>query len=283
MAQKAHRYVYPDKKLTFQYTTSSIEPAEEARRGVSRSASVDASRRGSQRRQRLSVAHARGSGAADAEHRRASPAAPRRPSRRGLRRSDGWRRHRPRTARPRSRRGCWPAASSCGQALRIGHGGEVAVVGGAHPARARRIGPEFARPAGRRPADRSPPRRIGVGSVSPSAEKQARSNSGSCVRARADAVLRERRLMRVDEGHAVGRRIAAELAVAQRDSALIFGRNSLDTKSRHAAQPLAVGAEGRMHVEAVAPAGAGRARRRPAPDGRRRRTRRARGCRRPAA
>ena len=23
MAQKAHRYVYPDKKLTFQYTTSS--------------------------------------------------------------------------------------------------------------------------------------------------------------------------------------------------------------------------------------------------------------------
>ena len=32
MAQKAHRYVYPDKKLTFQYTTSSTEPAEEARR-----------------------------------------------------------------------------------------------------------------------------------------------------------------------------------------------------------------------------------------------------------
>ena len=34
MSQKAHRYVYPDKRLMFQYTTSSIEPAEEARRGV---------------------------------------------------------------------------------------------------------------------------------------------------------------------------------------------------------------------------------------------------------
>ena len=36
MAQKAHRYVYPDKRLVFQYTTSSYEPAEEARRGVTR-------------------------------------------------------------------------------------------------------------------------------------------------------------------------------------------------------------------------------------------------------
>ncbi len=33
-AQKIHRYVYPDKKLTFQYTTSSDQPAEEARGGV---------------------------------------------------------------------------------------------------------------------------------------------------------------------------------------------------------------------------------------------------------
>ena len=34
-AQKVHRYVYPDKRLTFQYTTSSTSPAEEARRRVS--------------------------------------------------------------------------------------------------------------------------------------------------------------------------------------------------------------------------------------------------------
>ena len=41
MAQKAHRYVYPDKRLVFQYTTSSIEPAEEARGQLTRAENAD--------------------------------------------------------------------------------------------------------------------------------------------------------------------------------------------------------------------------------------------------
>ena len=71
------------------------------------------------------------------------PAMPRPPSRRGLRRSDAPRRHRPPTECPRSRHGYRRAARGR-QALRIGHRREVAVVGVADPARARQIGAIFA-------------------------------------------------------------------------------------------------------------------------------------------
>ena len=46
---------------------------------------------------------------------------------------------------------------------------------------------------------------------------------------------------------------------SQRASDLSLGRNFSETNSRHPAQPLGVGGESRMHVEAVASAGTGRA------------------------
>ena len=97
-----------------------------------------------------------------------------------------------------------------------------------------------------------------VSKLSPLDEKQSRSNPGSASDGRADAVVGEGRLMGVDEGHAVGGRIAAGPAASQSASALILGRNFVQTKST-IWRTLAVGGERRMHVEAVAAAGAGRA------------------------
>ena len=146
-----------------------------------------------------------------------------------------------------------------GKTLRIGHGGEVAVVRGAHPARPRRIGTVLAgRPAaGERIARRA--RRIGAEGVAGAREAGA-VEFRILLRARADAVLRERGLMRVDEGHALGAGIAAELAVAHRDGADLR-QEFVGHELHHVPQPLRIGAEGRMHVEAAAPAGAGRVRR----------------------
>ena len=111
------------------------------------------------------------------------------------------------------------SAAASRAALREGHGGEVAVVGGADPARARRIGAELARPAASRPAARSRPTPGRARSFRPSAEKHSRSNAGIVVGARAEPALANAGLMRVDEGHALGRRVAADgaaLAARQR-------------------------------------------------------------------
>ena len=43
MAQKAHRYVYPDKKLTFQYTTSSTSLQKKLGVGVTHTAAASGS------------------------------------------------------------------------------------------------------------------------------------------------------------------------------------------------------------------------------------------------
>ena len=77
------------------------------------------------------------------------------------------------------------------------------------------------------------------------------------VGAHAEAMLGERGLMSIDEGHAIGVRIAAGAAFAQ-GQRLHRGRNCVRDEVGDAPQPLAVGGEGRMHVEAVAPAGARR-------------------------
>ncbi len=63
--------------------------------------------------------------------------------------------------------------------------------------------------------------------------------------------------MRVDKGHAIGQRIAAILvAVAGRQHFDLRQKLGVDEVGR-GAQPLGIGAEGRMHVEAVAAARAG--------------------------
>ena len=108
----------------------------------------------------------------------------------------------------------WPQRR--GQRLRIRHGGEIAVVRGPDPARARGIGAEIAGATASRPADRR--RRTGsVEKLSPLGEKHSRSNCGIVRGAGADAVIDEGRLMAVDEAHALGHRILADaLAVAGR-------------------------------------------------------------------
>ncbi len=65
--------------------------------------------------------------------------------------------------------------------------------------------------------------------------------------------------MAVDEGHAVGARIAAQdAALAQRERFQLRQEFAFD-EVRHGGQPLRLRVEGGMNVEAGASAGAGRA------------------------
>ena len=64
--------------------------------------------------------------------------------------------------------------------------------------------------------------------------------------------------MRIDERHALGRGITARLAVFAACQRLDAGQKFSRHELRGLAQPFAVGREGRMHVEAVASARAGR-------------------------
>ena len=167
------------------------------------------------------------------------------------------------------------------QPARIGHRGEVAVVGGADPARARRIGTELARPqradqrAGRRL------HRIGLEAVAFGREALA-VELRILLRARADAVVGEFGLMGVDEGHAVGVGIGAfgaGLAARQR---LDPRQEAVQHEIGDVLQPCGIGVEAGMDVETVAAAGAGLAaqhRGMAVGNDRRRGT----GCRRPAA
>ena len=76
---------------------------------------------------------------------------------------------------------------------------------------------------------------------------------------RAEAVIGERRLMRVDEGHAVGLGIAAQRAApAGRERLQLRQEFGLD-EGRDAGEALRIGVEGRMDVKAGAAAGAGHA------------------------
>ena len=110
MAQKAHRYIYPDKRLVFQYTTSSsslqkkLGVAPERRRPDALIAALDYGARGGVPAARWRDGAGKvggGSGSvldrgrrASGRARRARPAARHRPSPRSLRRSDARRRHR---------------------------------------------------------------------------------------------------------------------------------------------------------------------------------------------
>ena len=96
--------------------------------------------------------------------------------------------------------------------------------------------------------------------LSPFGEKHARSNSGSLAGARAEAVIGERGLMRLDEGHAVGRGIAAQHAGLAGRERLQLRQEFVLHEARDVGEPLRIGVEGRMDVEAGA-AAAGRARR----------------------
>ena len=66
------------------------------------------------------------------------------------------------------------------------------------------------------------------------------------------------RLVILDEGHAVGRGIAASLAVFAARERLDSGQEPVRDEIHGLAQPFAIDRERRMHVEAVASAGAGR-------------------------
>src|SRR5262249_7758601 len=77
------------------------------------------------------------------------------------------------------------------------------------------------------------------------------------VSARTYAVISKGVLVSINEGHAIARRVAAEAAVAKRERLDL--RQKLSRYELHnLAQPRTVRAERRMHVEAVASAGAGR-------------------------
>src|SRR5713101_6698468 len=97
------------------------------------------------------------------------------------------------------------------QPLRIGHRREVAVVGIADPARARQIGAIF---AGAAAADyRLAGRRDDIGIEAFALDRKTFPiEFRIALRARAEAVICERRLMGIDEGHAITGGIAAQYA-----------------------------------------------------------------------
>src|SRR5262245_31519413 len=117
-----------------------------------------------------------------------------------------------------------------GQALGIGHGGEVAVVCGADPTRARGVGAKLA-------CRIAAGYRVGCAFCQAVLESLAFAREafpvegGIVVRACARAMRGKHRLVALDEGHAVGRGIATGLAVFAARERLDGGRNRCETKS----------------------------------------------------
>ena len=145
------------------------------------------------------------------------------------------------------------------QALRIGHGREVAVIGVADPARARQIGAIFAGAAAAQHRLAGGGDDIGIEAVAAWPKSIAGRIPDRFARARKNRGLAKRGLMGVDEGHAVGARIAAQDAATGTARALSAAAGIRSDKTRHVGEPLRRGVEGGMDIEAGAAAGAGRA------------------------
>ena len=144
------------------------------------------------------------------------------------------------------------------QPFRVGHRREIAVVGRADPARARCIGAEFARriSAGHR-----------VGRAFRQAALEGLALAAKSIPGRKRDRRRRARTRRARQTPPGGRRRKSCARLQDRGStcrlrsvasALMLGQKALRDEVHGLAQPLAVGAERRMHVEAVASAGAGR-------------------------
>src|SRR5215472_15447021 len=180
----------------------------------------------------------------------ARPAAPRPLWRRDLRRWGERRRRRPPRTRPRWHRAGRSAAARRAS-FRIGHGGEVAVVGRAYPTRARRIRAKLARGIAAGHRIRRALRQAALEGLA-LAGKAFAIESGIVIGARACAMRGKSRLVSVDEGHALGRGIAAALLAARERPDL--GQKLLRHEVHRLTRPLAIDGEGGMHVEAIASA-----------------------------
>jgi len=95
--------------------------------------------------------------------------------------------------------------------------------------------------------------------LSPLAEKALTVEFRIGLRPRAETVTGEYCLMRVDEGHAVGARIAAQDAGLAQGDRLQLRQEFILHEARDGGEPLRLGVEGRVDVEAGASAGTGRA------------------------
>ena len=139
------------------------------------------------------------------------------------------------------------------QAFRIGHRDEVAVVCGAQPARARRIGAELGdrTAAGERlgrALNRARRETLAVGGKTRPIELRI------LFGARADPMTCERLLMRVDERHAMSPRIGTARSARALYDRLELRQEARAGEMRDLAQPLSVELERRMHVETRLPA-----------------------------
>ncbi len=185
------------------------------------------------------------------------PAAWRRPSRRGLRRLDARRRHRRRRARPRSRRGCRSAGSRpASLADRSSQQNSCHWRRGSSARGADRRGTRGAAAAQHRLAGRAHNVRIEALAV---LGKAGAVEFGIVAGMGAEAVIGERRLVRVHERHAIGFGIAAQCAARAGGEALQLRQEFGVDEGRDAREALRIGVEGRMDVEAGAAAAAGHA------------------------
>ena len=155
------------------------------------------------------------------------------------------------------------------QALRIGHRGKVAVIGVADPARARQVGAIFAGAAAAQHRLAGRGDEVGVEAFAFRRETFA-VEFRIGLRAGAKSVAGKSLLMRIDEGHAVGARIAADDAGLAQRQRLQLRQEFIFDIAGDIGEPLRVGIERGMDVEAGA-VRRGRARRHwQAPDWRRR-------------
>jgi len=143
------------------------------------------------------------------------------------------------------------------QALRISHGREIAVIGVTDPARAWQIGAVFASAAAANHRLAGGVDEIGLEAFA-GARKALPIEFRIGLRTSAEAVIGKCCLMRVDKGHAVGARIAAQDAgLAQRERFQLRQEFVFD-EIRYGGEPLRLRVEGGMDIEAGAAAGAGR-------------------------
>ena len=141
-------------------------------------------------------------------------------------------------------------------ALGISHGGEVTVVGRPDPAPARRIRSVVAGRLATRHGVVRGDGRIRLETLAVDGKTVAiEFRIGGCPHAH--AVPGEVRLMTVNKDHSLGEWIATGLVAFAGRQRFYFRQKFRVDKFRGGAQPLAVGAECRMHVQAVASARAG--------------------------
>src|SRR5687768_15880126 len=144
----------------------------------------------------------------------------------------------------------------CWETIRIGHRGEKAVIRRTHPARARGIGAELARPRATAKGRVCRLDELALEALSRGRETLPVKNR-IAVRARAKTMGLEGGLVGIHEGHAVRKRLTTEGAAFAGRQRFDFRKKFFGEQIRYPAQPGAVRIEGGMHVEAVAPARAG--------------------------